>query len=314
MIETDLFRHSVGVDPRLSIWGWEIPVYLFLGGLSAGVMVLSAWLSRSSSARPRAVRLAPLAVPVLLSAGMLALFLDLANRAHVVRFYLAFEPASPMSWGAWILVLVYPAALALAAAGLTADEAAALAAWRPLSALRLGAPLARLAGWCRARAAGLATANAVLGAGLGVYTGILLGSLGARAAWSSPMLGPLFLVSGVSTAAALLMLLPVGPDAHHRLRRWDVAAILLELALLGLYLLGLATGGDAARGAAHLFLGGGYTAPFWALVVAAGLLVPLALEGLEARRGLAPTVVAPALLLVGGFALRWILVSAGQAL
>ncbi len=49
---------------------------------------------------------------VLLSLGMLALFLDLEHKLYVWRLYTTFEPLSPMSWGAWILVLVYPALLA----------------------------------------------------------------------------------------------------------------------------------------------------------------------------------------------------------
>ena len=40
------------------------------------------------------------------------------------------------------------------------------------------------------------------GSALGIYTGILLSSLGARPLWASGILGPLFLVSGLSTAAA----------------------------------------------------------------------------------------------------------------
>jgi len=315
MHEIDLFRHSAAIDPHLTIWGWEIPVYLFLGGLSAGVMILTALLARGEpSERSRALRWMPLAVPVLLSAGMLALFLDLAFKLHVLRFYLAFRPASPMSWGAWILVAVYPAALLLAAAGLTAGEARALAGWRPLAVLRLGAPLERVAAWARARRGALSSLNLGLGVALGVYTGILLGALGARAVWSSAVLGPLFLVSGFSTAAAFLMLFPIGHADHARLRRWDVGAIGVELALIALYLLGLATGGESARQAAQLFLGGGYTAAFWALVVILGLLVPLALEAVEATRRLRPTLVTPALILAGGFALRWILVSAGQSM
>ena len=50
----------------------------------------------------------------------------------------------------------------------------------------------------------------VLGIGLGAYTGVLLGTLGARPAWSSAVLGPLFLVSGLSTGAALMMLFSLG--------------------------------------------------------------------------------------------------------
>ena len=43
-------------DPH--IWGWEIPVYLFLGGLSAGLMIIAALVPKKES---MAVRLLPFA-------------------------------------------------------------------------------------------------------------------------------------------------------------------------------------------------------------------------------------------------------------
>jgi protein NrfD len=319
MTEIDLVRSNNLIDPQLQIWSWEIPVYLFLGGVTAGVMILSALLGRRSPAgsgsqrglsceRSRWARWLPFVAPLVLSLGMLALFLDLSVKTHVYRFYTTFRWSSPMSWGAWILVLIYPATLLLGLAGLTDEEAQRLG-----KASRLG----RLVRWLRSLADGreraLQVTNVALGVGLGAYTGILLGTLGARPAWSSAMLGPLFLVSGVSTGAALMMLFPLSEGEHGQLRRWDVAAVAVELALLLLFLLGLATGGAASQQAAQLFLGGRFTAPFWALVVIAGLAVPLLLETLEGRRGLRPTRVAPALLLIGGLSLRWLLVIAGQA-
>jgi len=30
------------VDPQLNIWHWEIPLYLFLGGLAAGILFFAA--------------------------------------------------------------------------------------------------------------------------------------------------------------------------------------------------------------------------------------------------------------------------------
>jgi formate-dependent nitrite reductase membrane component NrfD len=146
-----------------------------------------------------------------------------------------------------------------------------------------------------------------------VYTGILLSTLGARALWSSALLGPLFLVSGLSTGAALMLLFPIDPEEHHLLAGWDRLAIALEVVVLTLVLVGLATSGADGRAAAGLILGGPFTAPFWALVVAAGLVVPFLLATLEAKLRLRATVAAPVLVLVGGLALRWILVVAGQA-
>ncbi|MCZ7585442.1 MAG: polysulfide reductase NrfD [Deltaproteobacteria bacterium] len=306
MHETITNRANPMIDPALHIWGWEIPVYLFLGGLAAGLMILSAMLARRDGAPlSRWARRLPFAAPALLSLGMLALFLDLEHPAHVFRFYLAFRPASPMSWGAWILVAIYPASLLYGLALLTDEE------WAP--AARAAGPFEKFRAFAVAKTGALAWINAVLGIALGAYTGVLLGNLGARAAWNSPVLAPLFLVSGFSTGAALAMLLPLSPSEKHLLRRWDLAAIGVEAALLGLFLVGLSTGGAATREAAALFLGGAFTAPFFVFVVIAGLGVPFVLEAVEWRKKLAPTLFAPALLLAGGLALRWVLVAAGQA-
>ena len=115
-------RHNPGIDPALSVWGWEIPLYLYLGGLTAGLMVFAAVivLTRREEQAPFAGRQAILLAPLVLSAGMLFLFLDLSHKLYVYRFYTTFEPTSPMSWGAWFLLLVYPASIALILASLRA--------------------------------------------------------------------------------------------------------------------------------------------------------------------------------------------------
>jgi protein NrfD len=315
MTELDINRHNALIDPHLAVWGWEIAVYLFLGGLAAGIMILAATLGRAPAAeRSRWGRLLIFVAPLALSFGMLALLLDLHSKLHVFRFYTTWRLSSPMSWGAWILIAIYPATLLYGLGSLTAAERDGLAAWGPVRALRLGGLVAWSAAFAGRHERAVRGANAVLGAALGVYTGILLSNLGARAAWSSALLGPLFLVSGVSAGAALALLGPLGHAEHTATRRWDLAAIGLEVVLLFLYLLALASGADrGGQGAAALFLGGRFTAPFWALVVIAGLAIPFALEVAEGRPDRRPTPVAPVLVLLGGLSLRWILVLAGQA-
>ena len=313
MTEIELIRHNNLVDPNLHIWGWEIPVYLFLGGVTAGIMILTGLLKIPLAERSRWARWLPFSGAVLISLGMLALFLDLAYKLHVFRFYTAFRLTSPMSWGAWILLGIYPATLGLGLAGLSGAELDKLARFWPLRVIRLERLLRWIHRVSTEREKGLRWANVILGVGLGAYTGILLGTLGARAAWSSSMLGPLFLVSGLSTGAALMMLFPLGHDEHAFLRRWDMTAIAAEVLLIGLYFLGLLTvGGQAGREAFALFFGGRYTALFWSLVIIAGLAVPFLIEAVEARKKLRPTLFAPILLLVGGLSLRFILVAAGQ--
>jgi formate-dependent nitrite reductase membrane component NrfD len=310
MNELDVARYSRSVDPQLHVWGWEIPVYLFLGGMAAGVMILSAALWTKREERSPAARWLAFAAPALVSLGMGALFLDLANKLHVWRFYLAFRWTSPMSWGAWILVLVYPVSVGLALAGL--DDAQAEGAAAFCSRFGLGGLVRRARALSVRHAARLRRASVLTGIALGVYTGVLLSTLGARALWSSALLGPLFLVSGVSTGAALLLLFPISDEERHLVGRWDRVAIVLEIAVMVLFLVGLVTGGADGRAAAGLLLGGPFTAPFWALVVIAGLAVPLLLGALEEGLRLPMTRAAPLLVLAGGLALRWIMVAAGQ--
>jgi len=253
------------------IWGWEIAVYLFLGGLAAGVMVLAGAIRTAR----RLVFIAPLA----LSIGMGALFLDLENKLHVFRFYTAFRITSPMSWGAWILLAIYPATI-LYGLGKSEDV--------------------------------LRRVNIGLGIALGAYTGILLGTLTARAAWGSLFLAPLFLASGISAASALAMLLPLDQEQRDTFRRWDLIALGAELVLLGFFFADLVADGARGRAAVALFFGGPFTAVFWSLVVIAGLALPLFIELFEARRRI-HFALAPALVLIGGLSLRWILVLAGQS-
>jgi protein NrfD len=312
MNEVVIQRFTAHLDMGHHVWEWMVPVYLFLGGVTAGVMVLSAivgWGQKPGEGS-RWLRWAPLAAPVIISIGMGCLFLDLSNKLRVYRFFLAFQPMSPMSWGSWVLLGGYPAAAALGLAGMTRAELAVLLERLPFGSV--AEQIERLRAWLASQLTSLRWANLALGMVLGIYTGVLLSTLGARALWSSALLGPLFLASGLSAGAAFMMLFPLSHREHSLLLRWDMGAIVAELGLIGLYLVGLSSGGHGAREAVALLLGGDFTAPFWALVVVLGLAVPLIMEGAELRRGLRPVAITSVLVLVGSLSLRWILVVAGQ--
>ena len=103
------------IDPTMHVWGWEIPVYLFLGGLVAGMMIIGGYFLFSGRYREQThcvCFVLPTLSLALLSAGMFALFLDLEHKPYFWRLYTTFEVRSPMSWGSWILLLVYPALVA----------------------------------------------------------------------------------------------------------------------------------------------------------------------------------------------------------
>jgi formate-dependent nitrite reductase membrane component NrfD len=312
LLETVTTRANAQIDPSLHVWGFEITLYLFLGGIVAGIFVLAAALELVSGNRPRSrpLRVAPFAALALLSLGMFALWLDLAHRMWAWRFYAVFRPTSPMSWGAWILWLVYPVGLVLGLGSLGDEEREVLRKRVPGF---VRSTLEGLSSFADARRRSVLVAAVLVGLSLGVYTGLLLGTMPSRLAWNSAVLGPLFLASGLSTGAAFLLLFTLDDAERRTLVRWDGIAIGAELVLIVLLLLGWATSGEAGRFAARSLLGGPYTAVFWSLVVVAGLLVPLVMEFLESRRHLPFVALVPVLVLAGGLALRWILLAAGQA-
>ena len=101
-------RDNALIDPSLHIWTWEVAMYLFMGGLTAGIMFFAALMTvrdKEHVAPFAATRLALLG-PIALSLGMTTLFLDLEHKLFVYRFYTSFQISSPMSWGAWILIVV----------------------------------------------------------------------------------------------------------------------------------------------------------------------------------------------------------------
>ncbi len=179
-------RSNALIDPGLHIWTWEVAMYLFLGGLTAGIMVFAAFMAllRKDDDAPFAATKLALLAPIALSLGMTTLFLDLEHKLFVFRFYTAFQPLSPMSWGAWILIVIYPVSIL-----------------QILSTLRAGYPQAspyvdrfaigrQLLDWCEAHRLQIAMAAVPFGIALGIYTGILLSAFSARPFWNSGVLGP----------------------------------------------------------------------------------------------------------------------------
>lgn len=339
MLEITTTRHNPLVDPVLSVWSWEIPVYLFLGGMIAGMMVLGGLNMLRILKGERAEGFYSVQTPVMgfvfLNLGMGALFLDLAHKLYVYNVYLAFEPTSPMSWGSWVLILVFPVLILSALIRLPE-------AWP-----WLGDRVPALRGWSESILASpglmktLAWLNVLLGVGLGIYTGILLSTMVARPLWNSAILGPLFLVSGLSAAAAMVHLVsslvpghpaprgflsgalamlvqPLGanppePRTSVSLVKADLAFLAVELVLIGLLFIGLASSSASHVAAIELLTAGKYATVFWWVVIGAGIVVPLVLQGLELGHRIPHTIVPALLVLAGGFALRWVMVGAGQA-
>ena len=286
-------------------WTWFILLYFFFAGISGGAYVIGTMLRLwGNPADKAASRLAfIISFPLLLLCPIL-LTLDLGQP---LRFWhmlvdvrtgtLAFKAYSPISLGSWGLTIfgLFAFVMFLAAVG----EGGYLR-WRVL------------AGAGRVLGSALGKAFMLIGAifalFVAAYTGVLL-AVSNQPVWSDTWtLGGLFLASGLSGAAATVLLLSRGRrDAavsDGKLMEADRYFIILELILIALFLITL--GGVVSK-----VLGGGWII-LW-LVVLIGTLVPLVAEWRPAMMRQLPPVLMPVLVLVGVLALRAVIIFSAQS-
>lgn len=293
------------IDPHLSVWEWQIPSYLFLGGLAAGIMFFAGLsvIRNMENEYSTAVRRAPVLVPFLLALGLFFLFLDLKHKLFFWRLYTTIRFESPMSWGAWTLLAITP--LSIIWAALHIRDFFPKWDWKFDWAKRGEV-------WFAKNKVGLAWAMVILSLILGIYTGILFSAFNARPLWNTSILGPLFLVSGISTGAAVIVLMSKDKGERNTFAKIDLGLIVIELFLIIHMFMGYIAGSQSKIDAAQMFLGGRFTAPFWVFVVGLGLIIPATLEVMEIRKKRVPYIVAPILVLFGGIILRFIMAHAGQ--
>ncbi len=305
MQELTITRHNALIDPLLSIWSWQIPVYLFLGGLVAGIMIISGYFVLQGQYKKNVFSCfyLPHIALVLLSGGMGALFLDLEHKLYFWRLFTTFQVTAPMSWGSWLLMIVYPALWVNTLIRIPERYQGKVPIFDRWSAALNARPVL---------IKNIGIANMLLGTLLGMYTGVLLSSFGARPLWNSAMLWMLFLVSGLSAAAAFVHLITTDEYERELLAKADNAFLTLELFVFGGFITGLLTNSRVHKDAVHLLLDGPFAPYFWVLVIGMGVLLPLAIQLLAVNHKIKHTALAPLLVLAGGLALRFVIVFAGQ--
>lgn len=329
-------------------WGVPIALYLFLGGLAGGTALVSGIIQLKWGERfKNIVRFGAWAATLLLVAGVLCLVSEVTMPLRAMQLWASFtNPASWMTIGAWLLVagIVGIGLFALAATPAIGDR---ILGTKAPAVKRVLAVVAAVLGCCIALYTGiligvlvnhplwnswllpvLFTVSAIdTGVALvGLYT--RLGHpLGAPAAASAKNAGPKNAQAGVAPATAKAPTAPSTDDntelakLTELLEKGSIGLIIVEMAVLLVFLL-LASGtGEIGALSVWLLVAGPLAPAFWLLLVIAGLIAPLALEIMEARRRArnrtAPrsmALVAAALVLVGGLALRFLILYAGLPL
>jgi formate-dependent nitrite reductase membrane component NrfD len=299
-------RMNDRIDPILNIWHWEIPFYLFVGGISAGILFFAAYyyLQGKEKDYPATIKYAPMITPFLLVLGLIALLMDLNNPLYSWRLYTTIRLQSPMSWGAWTLMVVTPLSILWSATYVR--EVFPRWDWKFQWLYRLEA-------FFQSRRKEMAWILVFFSVILGIYTGILLSAFNARPLWNTSILGPLFLASGLSAGAAVIIVFSRKELERRLFSKIDMIVIGAELFFIIHMFMGFLASTQVQQEAAALFLGGEYTLPFWIFVVFIGMVVPAILEFLELRGQKIPVLIPALLILFGNIMLRIIIVYAGQA-
>jgi protein NrfD len=284
-------------------WGWLIVLYFFFGGLAGGCYFLAVLIDLFG--RPEDRPLARLgyyiAFPCLLLSGLL-LTIDLTRPLrfwHMLIESNTFQPMfkywSPMSVGSWALLIFGIFALLSVLGALVEDNRLA---WPAGRRLRPPTMLSKV----------IAVLGGLFGFFVAGYTGVLL-AVTNRPIWSdTSLLGLLFIVSAASISAALMILLGRRSGwtmtGLHALRRMDVWLIALEFIVLIAVMISLGPVFRAWVNAWGLLL-------FFGVIVV-GMLIPLALHWRRQWLGDRNVITAAALVLIGGFILRLVIVFSAQ--
>jgi formate-dependent nitrite reductase membrane component NrfD len=303
-------------------WPFMIDFYFFLVGVAGGAFMAAGVADIFGSRGDRVVTkvgswlallaLIPGPIFLILDLGMPSRFLNMLLVSNLNRNIglsaitigpLHIKPYSPMNLGAWALM-----GFGICAAGVVATLY--------LEDSR------RVQGMAALRGA-FGAVGVLLGFFVAGYPGQLL-AVTAQPFWTNARpLGALFMAVGAGTGlAAIALILSVqGPEVSSSLakvRRAYTFCVVLEALALIAVLWAVALGPAWSAGRTWMLLAGRYSPVFWIGAVAAGVLAPLILEYRDGifqgyRQGRGRVALTSALILVGGFLMKYVIFAVGQA-
>ncbi|EGZ4401249.1 cytochrome c nitrite reductase subunit NrfD, partial [Salmonella enterica subsp. enterica serovar Meleagridis] len=230
------------------VWDWPIAIYLFLIGISAGLVTLAILLRRfhpeAGGSDSTLLRTTLVLGPGAIILGLLILVFHLTRPWTFWKLMFHYSFTSVMSMGVMLFQL-YMVVLVLWLAKIFEKEVIALQQrWLPRLEI-VQKVLALITPFHRA----LETLMLVLAVLLGAYTGFLLSALKSYPFLNNPILPVLFLFSGISSGAAVALIAmalrhrsnPHSTEARF-VHRMETPVVWLEIFLLAAFFIGLALG------------------------------------------------------------------------
>ena len=305
------------------VWDWLIAIYLFLTGMSAGMVLISIHLKRKvidgKASANGIIKATAVLAPLGIITGLTILIFHLTKPLSFWKILVFFNPTSVMSMGV-ILFQVYMVILFTWIAIMFKDELAVLLQKLFKGRFDFVNPIVdKLAKFENA----LELLLALLAMMLAAYTGFLLSALKTYPMLNNPVLPVLFIFSSVSSGAAACLLLGIigfKESFDSNCVKWihgiERPVVVFELFVLLTFFTGLIFGGGQKEVAAMAAIGSGFWASwFWYGVVGAGMLMPLALNFFvpaQSRHNKAFVLLVTSLSLAGVLMLRTFILYAGQ--
>jgi len=268
------------------VWDWIIAVYLFLAGMSAGMVMIAIYLKRKiitgRAADNGIIKATAILAPFGIIAGLTILIFHLTKPLAFWKIMIYINPTSIMSMGV-ILFNIYMIILFTWLAMLFKDELLLILNKFVGDKLNvIGVIIDKINPF----EATIELILAILAITLAAYTGFLLSALKTFPLLNNPVLPVLFLFSSLSSGAAaslmcgvLVFKQPMHCPSVKWIHKFERPVVLFELFLLLCFFSGLILGGGQKEVAAMAAIGAGFWAGwFWIGVVGLGMLLPLVLN------------------------------------
>lgn len=325
-------------------WGTLVALYLFLGGLAAGTLCVSAVLGLKWKEKfEKTVVFGAWAGTLFLIIGVLFLVAETSMPFRAMMLWQSFTNFSSwMTIGAWLLVLGIATA-AIYAIAATVTMRGGKEFWGSLQKI-------------------LSILIIPISVFIALYTGILLGVLEAHPLWNTWLLPLLFTVSALDTGVALVLgfmivheptrrkIFTKSPDKKpeendstndvdsstntssfdsktdvetvakvtNLLEKATIVLVVCELIVLTIFLVMVSGASEVGAISVGLMISGPLAVPFWLLFVACGLVVPLGISvfvvvkhGIAEQQKTLASLAGVALCMAGGCTLRFLILLAG---
>ena len=279
-------------------FGFNIAMYFYLTGLSAGSFILSTLAYGFGMNQYKPIgRVGVILATLLLVIAPFFLLIHIGMPLRAWHLFVYLNWSSPITWGSFLLIL-YPTNCIIYGYFMFKEK------MKPT----------RIFGFI-----GIPLAISVHG-----YTGFILAFGKARALWNTALMPILFLASAIVSGIALMILVVVLKDRFFskkkkinrdlimnlgKLLAW---MIVFDLFLVGSDLLVLLISHSDAQAAAYLILGGKFSVMFLIIENLLGKIIPFMLLAVPKLRTLPTVIAASILVVVGIFFMRYVVVVAGE--